>query len=134
MAKRQKWHSHCQVRWVKVNCDGSFGKAATGIVIRDEHEKLLNGIGRRVLADEALTVEALAIKDGCKLAREKGYEKIVMESDFAGVMGDINRKNGRAADWVSKQYNMGIDLMTWVDRPPSSLVHILNKDGLPCPH
>lgn len=23
---------------------------------------------------------------------------------------------------------------TWIERPPSSIVHILNKDGLPCPH
>ncbi|OMO70966.1 hypothetical protein COLO4_28425 [Corchorus olitorius] len=97
---RKKWQPPDQ-GWVKVNCDGSFdaktGKAATGIMIRGHHGKLLNGTGRRVLTDEALTIEALAIKDRCKLAKENGFEKVVVESDSAAIIGDINRKDGRSA-------------------------------------
>ncbi|OMO73113.1 hypothetical protein COLO4_27245 [Corchorus olitorius] len=62
----------------------------------DEHSKRLNDIGRRVLADEAL-----AIKDGCKLAKEQGYEKIVVESDSVAVICDINRNDGRYAWKIS---------------------------------
>ncbi|KAM1241975.1 hypothetical protein TB2_047250 [Malus domestica] len=47
--------------------------------------------------------------------------------------------------WAPRSANMAADRLasrscvkmcdfTWVDRPPSSLVHVLNKDGLPCPH
>ncbi|CAN6707535.1 unnamed protein product [Malus baccata var. baccata] len=47
--------------------------------------------------------------------------------------------------WVPRTANMAADALTsrdcaelcdvvWVDRPPSSLVFLLNNDGLPCPH
>ncbi|TQD78026.1 hypothetical protein C1H46_036422 [Malus baccata] len=47
--------------------------------------------------------------------------------------------------WVPRTANMAADALTsrgcaemcdvvWVDRPPSSLVFVLNNDGLPCPH
>ncbi|KAM1756684.1 hypothetical protein FF1_005875 [Malus domestica] len=47
--------------------------------------------------------------------------------------------------WVPRSANMAVDALTsrdfaelcdvvWVDRPPSSLVFVLNNDGLPCPH
>ncbi|KAM2075160.1 hypothetical protein ACFX1T_038088 [Malus domestica] len=47
--------------------------------------------------------------------------------------------------WVPRTANMAADVLSslvctemcdvvWVDRPPSSLVFVLNNDGLPCPH
>ena len=47
--------------------------------------------------------------------------------------------------WIPRSANLVVDRLasvkisemnnyTWVDRPPYSIVHILNKDGLPCPH
>ncbi|KAM1833609.1 hypothetical protein ACFX13_023409 [Malus domestica] len=47
--------------------------------------------------------------------------------------------------WVPRSANQAADLLAsrtctemcnlcWVNRPPSSLVHVLDKDGLPCPH
>ncbi|XP_068304210.1 uncharacterized protein [Pyrus communis] len=45
--------------------------------------------------------------------------------------------------WVPRSANIAVHRLalsspemygiTWVNHPPSSLVHILNKDGLPCP-
>ncbi|XVE72309.1 hypothetical protein DITRI_Ditri11bG0028900 [Diplodiscus trichospermus] len=37
----------------------------------------------------------------------------------------------KAADWVAKQYKEEMCLVDWVDRPPSSLVFILDKNGVP---
>ncbi|CAN6577621.1 unnamed protein product [Malus baccata var. baccata] len=47
--------------------------------------------------------------------------------------------------WVPRSANSAADLLAsrrckevcdliWVNRPPSSLVHVLCNDGLPCPH
>ncbi|KAM1037304.1 hypothetical protein ACFX2C_032125 [Malus domestica] len=47
--------------------------------------------------------------------------------------------------WVPRSANLAADVLAsadftemcdfvWVDRPPSSLVHVLSNDGLPCPH
>ena len=36
-----------------------------------------------------------------------------------------------AADWAANTAKQGMCLSGWVNLPPSSLVFILNKDGLP---
>lgn len=38
------------------------------------------------------------------------------------------------ADMMASSKNQEMGAGTWVVRPPSSLVHILNKDGLLCSH
>ncbi|XP_050161122.1 uncharacterized protein LOC126634631 [Malus sylvestris] len=38
-----------------------------------------------------------------------------------------------AADSLASRRNKEMCDFTWVDRPPSSLVHVLCNDGLPCP-
>ena len=46
----------------------------------------------------------------------------------------IRRNANRAADWVALQAKRGMCNNGWILQPPSSLVHILNKEGLPAPH
>ncbi|KAI5316450.1 hypothetical protein L3X38_036157 [Prunus dulcis] len=38
------------------------------------------------------------------------------------------------ADDTATLASARMNLVTWVNKPPSSLVHVLNNDGLPCPH
>ncbi|KAM2691341.1 hypothetical protein EV2_005754 [Malus domestica] len=45
----------------------------------------------------------------------------------------VPRQANSAADWVASHCKKGMCFNVWVIRPPSSLVHILSKDGLPCP-
>ena len=45
----------------------------------------------------------------------------------------IARSTNHAADWIAKQVRKGMSYSNWVNMPSSSLVHILNKDGLPAP-
>ncbi|KAM1476449.1 hypothetical protein ACFX15_037340 [Malus domestica] len=45
----------------------------------------------------------------------------------------VPRQVNSAADWVASHCKRGMCSDVWVIRPPSSLVHILSKDGLPCP-
>ncbi|XVE73250.1 hypothetical protein DITRI_Ditri11bG0102000 [Diplodiscus trichospermus] len=46
----------------------------------------------------------------------------------------IKRKANQAADWIATQTISRKCRQDWVLHPPSSVVHILNKDGLPTPH
>ncbi|CAL8155709.1 unnamed protein product [Prunus armeniaca] len=43
------------------------------------------------------------------------------------------RKGNVVVDHTATLASAGMSPMTWVIRPPSSLVHVLNNDGLPCP-
>ncbi|KAM1926825.1 hypothetical protein ACFX13_033950 [Malus domestica] len=45
----------------------------------------------------------------------------------------VPRLANRSADLLASRSNVEMSGITWVRRPPSSLVHVLNKDGLPCP-
>ncbi|VVA35726.1 PREDICTED: reverse mRNAase, partial [Prunus dulcis] len=38
------------------------------------------------------------------------------------------------ADDTATLASARMNLVTWVNKPPSSLVHVLNNDGRPCPH
>ncbi|CAN6690416.1 unnamed protein product [Malus baccata var. baccata] len=45
----------------------------------------------------------------------------------------VPRLANRLANFLASRSNVEMSGITWVRRPPSSMVHILNKDGLPCP-
>ncbi|KAM1949596.1 hypothetical protein ACFX15_009634 [Malus domestica] len=45
----------------------------------------------------------------------------------------VPRLANQSADHLASRTNLEMCGKTWVRRPPSSLVHILNKDGLPFP-
>ncbi|KAM2638964.1 hypothetical protein TB1_025570 [Malus domestica] len=45
----------------------------------------------------------------------------------------VPRLANQSADRLASRSNVEMCGNIWVRRPPSSLVHILNKDGLPCP-
>ncbi|CAL9028798.1 unnamed protein product [Prunus brigantina] len=43
------------------------------------------------------------------------------------------RTSNVVVDHTATLASVGMNPMTWVIRPPSSLVHVLNNDSLPCP-
>ncbi|KAM1708059.1 hypothetical protein ACFX15_001058 [Malus domestica] len=45
----------------------------------------------------------------------------------------VPRSANQTADFLASRQNMEMCGNCWVRRSPSSLIHILNKDGLPCP-
>ncbi|RXH82684.1 hypothetical protein DVH24_002456 [Malus domestica] len=51
--------------------------------------------------------------------------------NYSSTMG--RRMSNDSNLFVARFRGTEMSESTWVDRPPSSLVRILNKDGLPCP-
>jgi ribonuclease HI len=72
--------------WVKVNTDATFRMStaigASGVIIRDSEGTPLAAAAKLYdhVAD-ALTGEFLAARDGLELARQRGYHRIILESD-----------------------------------------------------
>ncbi|CAN6554430.1 unnamed protein product [Malus baccata var. baccata] len=46
----------------------------------------------------------------------------------------VPRSANKAADSLASRHCREVCDFVWVDRPPSSLVHVMCNDGLPCPH
>ncbi|BFG41641.1 hypothetical protein CerSpe_279150 [Prunus speciosa] len=93
--------------YVKINTDDSWksGYAITGV-----------GVIIRKIASSC--IGGLAAQD---IRFLKAY--------WAWVPHEANR----SADAVPSLARKGMCLESWLVRPPSSLVHILSQDGLPCP-
>jgi len=72
--------------WIKCNTDGTFyqesGQGATGTVLRDQTGAFVGGRACwHGFGLDALSMEALACKDGATLAREKGIRNLVLETE-----------------------------------------------------
>ncbi|OMP05396.1 hypothetical protein COLO4_08881 [Corchorus olitorius] len=156
--------------WHKVNCDGALCTVSlsAGIgVIRNHEGHLISGAGKKVVGESALCVEALAFKEGMKIAKSLQLDKIIVETDceilyksfvnhgkgldwrIEPVLADINhlvkwfkvveyrcvkREANMAADWIVVQSRLRMSFADLGRYQPSSLVKILDKDGLPAPH
>ena len=46
----------------------------------------------------------------------------------------VRRNANCIADWIAKEAMKGMSEFDWIKQPPSSLMYILDKDGLPAPH
>ena len=131
--------------WLKVNCDGAWDRktkrARSGVIVRNTEGKVVDGRGKRRMADSVLIAEFFSLRDGIKLVVERKWQKVLLEIDAKGVavrplVLDIQRllrlvpdwklrviKRANAAiDWVAIQTKLGMCLFDWIRHHPSSLM------------
>ncbi|KAM2140635.1 hypothetical protein ACFX1Q_007016 [Malus domestica] len=127
--------------YIKINVDASWspvsGRTNLAAVLRDHEGQFLAAHKLSIVAPSVVFVEAMAVLKGCELAAKLGLGWVVAESDSLKVVsslnGDISNGSWETTDFLASRQNMEMCGNCWVRRPPSSLIHILNKDGLPCP-
>ncbi|CAL8170127.1 unnamed protein product [Prunus armeniaca] len=62
------------------------------------------------------------------------YDIRMLKASFSSLRWAwTTRDANHAADWVASQARRGLCAEAWVIRPPTALVYILSRDGLPCP-
>ncbi|MFQ6670405.1 hypothetical protein Gotur_035337, partial [Gossypium turneri] len=132
------------VGWVKKNCDGALdvkhGVAGVGVICRD-----CNGVELAVnnrLKEVILETDSLIVFSETK---KKDFERrwklkpilkrfdILKDQLHKFLIQRIRRDANKAADWVTKHAKVEMCLEGWINHQPSSLVFILNNDGLPTP-
>ncbi|KAM1052438.1 hypothetical protein FF1_000025 [Malus domestica] len=79
--------------------------------------------------------EAKAVLQGCLSAKQRNYPWIIVEFDSKQICkwSWVPRSANEAANFVATYVGTKMSEECRIDRPPSSLVRILNKDGLRCP-
>ncbi|KAB2595684.1 hypothetical protein D8674_031134 [Pyrus ussuriensis x Pyrus communis] len=80
----------------------------------------------------------LNLTQGHLRGRWEAFPVISKALRLRGVFQDcrwswVPRSANLAAHVLASRSNPEMCDVTWVNLPPSSLVHVLNKDGLPCP-
>ena len=95
---KNKKMSKIKVRWkppdqgaIKINTDAGFDQntmsGSTGLVVRDSRGDLLRAQAIWYNhAANARIMEAIAIRDGAKFALERGYTRVIIESDVEEVV------------------------------------------------
>ncbi|CAL9019993.1 unnamed protein product, partial [Prunus brigantina] len=79
-----------------------------------------------------------SVKGNIKRGRWNLYPLLSRIRECNSIFSNCNwawtgRKNNEAADHLASLALSRSSPEVWVSRPPTSLVHILNRDGLPCP-
>ncbi|PPD76634.1 hypothetical protein GOBAR_DD26445 [Gossypium barbadense] len=130
--------------WVKINCDGAFdvkyGKASVGVICRDGRGMVLDGAAEKKTADEVEVVEAMVVTKGVELSDKNRWENVLMQTN--SFIGFSETKKKDSERWklkpilkrikrVAKHSKVEMCLEGWIHHSPSSLVFILDNDGLP---
>ena len=85
-----------------MNCDGAFKEskardkeenAGIGVIKRNDEGKVIAGMRKRILVKTGEKAEVEAIREGIKLAKRRGYERVIVETDSEIVYREI--KGGR---------------------------------------
>ncbi|KAM2637425.1 hypothetical protein EV1_021921 [Malus domestica] len=118
-----------------VSWNATMKKGNIAMVIRDSNGKFVTARKSCISALSVQVAEQKAILDGCMLAKNLELDKIVMESDSKEMChwSWVPKSANMVADRLASSKNSEMSDYTWVERPSSSIVHILNKDSLPCP-
>ncbi|CAN6704019.1 unnamed protein product [Malus baccata var. baccata] len=129
----------------KINVDASWSRGSksgfVGVVMRAEGGSFVAAARYAILSPSVDAAEACALLRGCELGSALGCSSVILESDSRESISSFQFCRW---SWVPRSANSSADFLAsvgcpemcdrvWVDRPPSSLVHVLNKDGLPCP-
>ncbi|KAM1324321.1 hypothetical protein PS2_045096 [Malus domestica] len=123
--------------FMKVNVDASWSVTTSegfvGVVVRNSDGRFVAVRKWQTHAPSTMAVEANAIFVGWEafptLTRILRLMDVFQRCRWSWVLRSANM----AAHRLASRSNTEMCGSSWVNQPPSSLVHILNKDGLPCP-
>ena len=88
--QRQKWVPP-ELDWVKINTDGALdcraGTAGAGMVARNHLGMVLAGCCRRYgMIQDPLTIELLACRDALELTKQRGVNRLILETDCQTIV------------------------------------------------
>lgn len=77
--------------WVKVSIDGDFqtsaNMAGTGAVVRDDRGAFVEACSTPYMEiNIPQVIEALALRDGVRFARQQGFHKVIVETDCQSAL------------------------------------------------
>ncbi|KAL6144481.1 hypothetical protein ACLB2K_055173 [Fragaria x ananassa] len=121
---------------IKINCDAAWIESSklTGIsaLARDCHGILFDGATLLCRMGSVLEAEATVAAVAIEVAKRLPPSPIILESDSKALVDHINNSKF-PSDLVASLVVRKKCSEIWIDCPPSSLVFVLSRDGLPCP-
>ena len=110
--------------WVKLNVDGAFSRThglGCGGLLRRSDGSFVEGFMFHPNQGDSLTAELWALVLGLKLAWQRGYRKVIVETDASEIIHLLERKDiSQHADFILIQEAKSYMCRTW----DLELVHI----------
>jgi ribonuclease HI len=137
---REQW-SPSEEGWIKANIDGAFssdsGCGGCGVVLRDHHGGFRGGATQFFThVNDPERAELLACKHALLLAKEKGFDRLCVESDCLGAMAkiwsaEVNRSShGPLVEEIKEMMKDFAGLsVRHVRRTANGVAHLLAKFG-----
>jgi ribonuclease HI len=128
-----------QEGWIKCNTDAAFyphqGHGATGAVLRDGSGLFVGGRAQWYPHGlDALTLEALACRDGVALARSKGVSRLILETDsqeFVKLWKDSTTQRSRIVSIIRETREISLCFadfsIFYISRSCNRVAHTLAK-------
>ena len=125
--------------WFKCNTYGAFylnqGQGASGIALRNDAGLFVGGQARWYSHGlDALTLEALACRDGVALARDKGVQRLILETDsqeFVKLWKEGANQRSRIASIIRETRELSSSFVdfsvTFTSRACNRVAHVLAK-------
>ncbi|KAM2750524.1 hypothetical protein EV2_029295 [Malus domestica] len=131
--------------FVKVHVDASWSRLNNSrfvaVVAQDARGEFIAAARYHISASCVAMAEALALLCGCELANGnwEAFPILANAWDLGETFQNcrwswVPRSANMAADSLASFCNLEMCNVVWVNRPPSSLIFVLNNDGIPCPH
>jgi ribonuclease HI len=134
----QKWKPPDQ-GWLKVNVDGSYiaetGQASIGVVIRDHTGQAVLAAGKNFQnCCDAQESEALAAKEGARLAAQWCNKPVIFESDCTTITHAIQSKEQHLSQLKSILHDFNLyasNLIQWscmyAKRNQNNVAHVIAR-------
>ncbi|KAM1383307.1 hypothetical protein PS2_035388 [Malus domestica] len=126
------------LQYTKINVDASWSASTragfVGIVLRDAEGSFVATTRHAIMAPSVNAAEAMAIMRGSWEA----FPSLVKAKRLGESFQDCRwswtpRSANTTADSLASNRCVEMCDVSWVNRPPSSLIFVLHCDGLPCP-
>ncbi|OMO87944.1 reverse transcriptase [Corchorus capsularis] len=132
--KREPWSPPAN-DIIKINVDGAYdcktGEAAVGVIARGANGMVVDGLGKKVRASSCDMAEVMAVREGIRLAKEKRWERVILETDSQEALTDCIKDDSVCA-WEVKPLVQDIKVwsrsireleMIWVPRSANGAAH-----------
>ncbi|KAL6129411.1 hypothetical protein ACLB2K_072761 [Fragaria x ananassa] len=143
---------------LKVNLDGAWNlednSAGIEVIARESEGNLVSGAASSISAQSSIEVEAKAALEALSLAQIGNFSRVIFESDSQVLVNNPSKASHwllrpvgarikhasnffsfSCWNWIPRKANEATLARpeSWISRPPSLLVHVLSRNGLPCP-
>ncbi|XWS44376.1 hypothetical protein CRYUN_Cryun15aG0039700 [Craigia yunnanensis] len=115
-------------RYLKVNCDGAVDVRTkvveSGVIVKNSEGNVVDGVGKRRMADNAIMAKALSLRDEIELVIARKWQKVILEIDAKELQYVMTNKS-QLINWRIR--HLIVDIQRLLRLIPGWKIRIIKK-------